>query len=216
VVRRRVGNRPTSARSARPLAILLGVRSPGICFGFVFLCAATIAPLGDHFHVACGVTEYLTDFGPIWIGNSPLWFILLVAGFLASLSVVHGHLRLGGTRPISDRRIFLSPLFVLALYLTTSFYPLRDGGSLEAIITAGAGALWLALDRSRLGLFVGLGVAGVATATEWGLVQLQVFRYLPGSDELLGVAPWLLPLYFAAAVAVGTVGRRMIGGRVVA
>lgn len=188
------------------------MRSTGRCFGFVFLCAATIAPLGDHFHVARGVTEYLTDFGPLWIGNSPLWFVLLVAGFLSGLAVAHGRwvVPSGHERRVSDARLFLSPLAVLALYLATSFYPLREGGSLEAIITAGAGVIWLAIDRSRVGLWSAIAVALVATATEWGLVQLGVFRYLPGSDELFGVAPWLLPLYFAAAVAVSTVGRRMM------
>ena len=103
------------------------------------MCGATIAPLGDHFHVARGVTEYLTDFGPIWIGNSPLWFVLLVAGFMASLSVFRGRLGASWDRPgevsspVDDRWVFGSPLMVLALYLTTSFYPWRDGGSLEAM-----------------------------------------------------------------------------------
>jgi hypothetical protein len=186
------------------------------CFAFALFCGATIAPLGDHFHVARGVTEYLTDFGPIWIGNSPLWFVALVSMSMAGLAVVAGHL---GTRWDAadaphrppDARVFASPLFVAVLYLATSFYPWRDGGSLELLITLGAAALYAGLDRTRTGLVLGVATALVATTTEWGLVQLGVFRYLPRSDELFGVAPWLLPLYFAAAVAVSAVGRRMIG-----
>lgn len=96
------------------------------------------------------------------------------------------------------------------LYLTTSFYPWREGGSLEAAITLVAVLMYLTLDRTRVGLVLGLVVAVGATAFEWGLVQQGVFRYLPQSDELLGVAPWLLPLYFAASVAVGAVARRML------
>lgn len=196
----------------------LGVRPTGKCFAFVFCCGATIAPLGDHFHVARGVTEYLTDFGPLWIGNSPLWFVLLVATFMATLAVAQGGLRPRadeGAREaperVSDRRIFLSPLMILGLYLATSFYPWRDGGTLEVLITAAAALLYVGVDRTRTGLLIGAVVAIGATATEWTLVELGVFRYLPGSDELFGVAPWLLPLYFAASVAVGAVGQRMLG-----
>jgi hypothetical protein len=179
------------------------------CFWFVLLCSATIAPVGDHFHVARGVTEYLTEFGPIWLGHSPLWFVLLVAPFMATLAVAQG--RAASRRgPGSAARVFAAPLWIAVLYLTTSFWPWRDGGSLEALMTLAAIATWWGLDRTGRGLVVALGVAIVATATEWGLVQAGVFRYLPQSDELGGVAPWLLPLYASASAAVGSVGRRML------
>jgi hypothetical protein len=192
------------------------VRPSHRCFAFVLACGATIAPLGDHFHVDRGVTEYLTDFGPLWIGNSPLWFVLVVALSMAGLAVALGHL---GTRwdPAQgepwrppDPWVFSSPLLVLVLYLTTSFYPWREGGSIEVLIALGAGLLYVGLDRTRTGLVSGLATAVIATSTEWVLTRLGVFRYLPESDELFGVAPWLLPLYFGAAVAVGAVGRRMV------
>ena len=95
------------------------------CFWFVFLCGATLAPVGDHFHVARGVTRYHTDFGPIWFGNSPLWFVVLVASFLAVVAVLQG-LAARARGPGSSARVFLSPLWVAGLYLTTSFYPWRD------------------------------------------------------------------------------------------
>ncbi len=179
------------------------------CAAFIFLCGATIAPLGDHFHVARGVTEYFTDFGPIWLGESPLWFVLLVATFTVSLGLLQGRVAEDagpGTSPV----VFGAPLGVMALYLATSFYPWREGGSLEALVAVVAALSWVLLDRTGRGALIGTVVALVATASEWGLVQLGVFRYLPQSDELLGVAPWLLPLYFAASVAVGAVGRRML------
>ena len=182
------------------------------CFWFVFLCGATLAPIGDHFHVARGVTRYHTDFGPIWFGNSPLWFVVLVASFLAAVAVLQG-LAARARGPGSSARVFLSPLWVAALYLTTSFYPWRDGGSLELLMSAAAVATWWALDRSARGLAFGVAAAVFATAFEWLLVQLGVFEYLPGSDELFGVAPWLLPLYFAASAAIGGVARRMMAPR---
>ncbi len=184
-------------------------RSATRCFAFVWLCGAIIAPSGDHHHVTRGVTEYLTTFGPVWLGRSPLWFMLLVAGFMATLAVLQGR---ASTRPNRDRgdAAYLSPLFILGLYLTTSVYPLREGGSLEALITVAAVLLYLVFDRTKVGLLFGLAVAIGSTAAEWGLVQLGVFRYLPESDELFGVAPWLLPLYFAASVCVGAIGRRML------
>ncbi|MCA9652949.1 MAG: hypothetical protein H6712_25430 [Myxococcales bacterium] len=179
------------------------------CFAFVWLCGATIAPVGDHFHVARGVTEYLTDFGPIWLGNSPLWFVLLVSTFMASLALFQGKLGARTATRASDALVLASPLLVLGLYLTTSFYPWREGGSLETLVSLGALLMFLVLDRSVIGLVIGIAVAVGATFSEWGLVQLGVFRYLPESDELWGVAPWLLPLYLAASVAVGAVGRRL-------
>jgi hypothetical protein len=109
--------------------------------------------------------------------------------------------------------VLLLPLLVLALYLTTSFYPLRDGGSLEGIISAGAVGLWLALDRKLVGFAIATAVAVLATSVELALVHLGVFRYLPSSDELFGVAPWLLPLYFAASITAGAVGRRFLAER---
>ena len=189
-----------------------GVSSTLRCFAFVLACGATIAPLGDHFHVACGVTRYLTDFGPIWFGNSPLWFVLLVAPFMAVLAVLQG----GVTRsrgPAPDTLVFASPLWVAALYLTTSFFPWREGLVLDVVMIVAAGLTWLVLDRTRGGLVFGIGVAIVATGAEWSLVQLGVFEYLPGSDGLFGVAPWLLPLYLSASVCVGAVGRRMLAPR---
>ncbi|MEM6994240.1 MAG: hypothetical protein AAF721_27240, partial [Myxococcota bacterium] len=132
------------------------------CFAFVLLCGATIGPVGDHFHVACGVTEYLTDYGPIWLGNSPLWFVVLVATFMASLAVAQGRWhRTSG--PASTSTVFASPLTILGLYLTTSFYPWREGGSLELLMSLAALVLYLALDRSRAGLVFAAVVAIAAT-----------------------------------------------------
>ena len=181
------------------------------CFAFVWLCGATIAPVGDHLHVTRGVTEYLTEFGIVWLGESPLWFMLLVATTMAGLAVLQGRLDTGAGRRAPDPWVLASPLAVGGLYVLTSFYPWREGGSLELVVTAVALALYLLLDRTLIGALIGAIAAVIATATEWGLVQLGVFRYLPESDELLGVAPWLLPLYFAASVAAGAVGRRLAG-----
>lgn len=177
------------------------------------MCGATIAPVGDHYHVATGVTEYLTGFGPVWLGNSPLWFMLLVASFMAWLAVFQGYLQAPydarGSIPRPKLRVMLSPLLVLGLYLTTSFYPAREGGGLELLMVAAAIGMFIVFDRTEIGLAVGIVVALVATGFEIMLVKLGVFRYLPQSDELFGVAPWLLPLYFSASVAVGAVGRRL-------
>jgi len=180
------------------------------CFLFVWFCAATIAPIGDHYHVAQGVTEYFTEFGPIWFGNSPLWFVLLVASFMALMTVVQGLWAPPRGGHASDW-IFASPLLILGLYLLTSFYPWREGGSLEALLTLVAIVSYLKLDRTRFGLGVGVAVAIGASFTEWMLVQVEVFRYLPESDEMFGVAPWLLPLYFTASIVAGAMGRRMLG-----
>ena len=180
----------------------------GRCFAFTLIAAATIAPVGDHFHVVRGVTEYLTDFGPIWLGCCPLWFVLMIAPGMAALSAAHARWR--APDPVrASSAVLLGPLAVLGLYLATSFYPWRDGGSLEALIGVGALALTLTCDRTRTGVIAATLVAIGATAVELALVRLGVFRYLPGSDELFGVAPWLLPLYFGAAIVAGAIARRL-------
>ena len=184
------------------------MRSALRCFGFVWMCGAAIAPVGDHFHVARGVTEYLTQFGPVWLGNSPLWFVLLCSGYLAAVATIRG--AMDPTRgPARASWVYGSPLLVLGVYLGTSFYPWREGGSLEALCYAVALLLWAALDRTRVGLGFAAIVAATATAFELALVQLAVIRYLPQSDELAGVAPWLPALYFVAAVSAGVIGQRM-------
>lgn len=180
----------------------------GRCFAFTLLAAATIAPVGDHFHVVTGVTEYLTDFGPIWLGCCPLWFVLIVAPGMAILTAAHARWR-APDRVRPSTLVLLTPLAVLALYLATSFYPWRDGGSLEALVSVGALVLMLMCDRSRSAIIAAALVAIAGTSVEWCLVQLGAFRYLPGSDELFGVAPWLLPLYFGAAIVAGAVARRL-------
>ncbi|MCA9658334.1 MAG: hypothetical protein KC486_08320 [Myxococcales bacterium] len=186
------------------------------CFLLVGLTGAILAPLGDHFHVATGVTEYLVDFGPRWFGRSPLWFTLLVAPYMGALAVVQGRLTGPAARSGTDAAarpsawVWSAPLLVLGLYLMSSFYPSREGGVLEVLMFAAAAALYLAFDRSRRGLALALAAAVLASATELALINLGVFRYLPDSAELFGVAPWLVALYFAAAVAVGALGRRLI------
>ena len=155
-----------------------------------------------------GVTEYLTDFGPIWLGCCPLWFVLMIAPGMAALSAAHARWRAPDPRRPSSA-VLLGPLAVLGLYLATSFYPWRDGGSLEGLVCLGALILTLTCDRTRAGIVAATLVAIGATSVEWGLVHLGVFRYLPGSDELLGVAPWLPPLYFGAAIVAGALARRL-------
>lgn len=185
------------------------------CFGLVFTIGFVLAPIGDHCHVSQGVTEYFTEFGPIWLGRSPLWFAFLVAGALASLAVIQGRLaaRAGeGAQPrvVADAWLVAAPALSLGLYLLTAFYPWRSGPGLELVMTLGALGMWLHYDRTKLGAVVGVVAALICVAAEWVLMQLGVFRYLPGSDELLGVGPFLLPLYFAASVGVGAIGRRML------
>jgi hypothetical protein len=202
-----------SASASAPLLRPADLR----CFLLVGLTGAILAPLGDHFHVATGVTEYLVDFGPRWFGRSPLWFTLLVAPYMGALAVLQG--RLTGPAAAASRTdaaprpsawAWSAPVLVLGLYLMSSFYPSREGGALEVLMFAAAAALYLVFDRSRRGLALALAAAVVASATELILINLGVFRYLPDSDELFGVAPWLIALYFAAAVAVGALGRRLL------
>ena len=48
--------------------------------------------------------------------------------------------------------------------------------------------------------------AAVGPVVEIGIAAAGQFRYVPGSDGLFGVAPWLVPLYFAFGVVAALIG----------
>lgn len=58
--------------------------------------------------------------------------------------------------------------------------------------------VWLWWDPSREASVGALIATVLGPIAEIVMVELRAPRYLPGHDQLLGVAPWLLPLYFAA------------------
>lgn len=172
-------------------------------FASLFVLGAAIALVGDAGHVDSGITEYLWDDVPaIW--KSAIWFPILVGGAIAGAGWLGS--KIGPQTLSRDRRdALIGAALVLALYCLTSV--VADGSLIVAngICWALALAFWLWWDPSLKALAFALITVVVGPAAEILMVELGASQYLPGHDQLLGVAPWLMPLYFAVGALLSGV-----------
>jgi len=176
--------------------------SPLATAGVIFAIGFVTSLIGDACHVSSGTTEYLWSGVPnLWL--SGVWFPFLVGG-----SVV-GAARSGIKAKLPARRrtrhdVVLAVAAVLALYALTAT---MRGTPTTVAVTLCSGiavVIWRWWDPSLGTLTVALGAAVLGPLAEIGIVAIGAARYAADSDSLLGVAPWLPPLYFAAgAVASG-------------
>ncbi|MFT4049156.1 MAG: hypothetical protein QM648_04870 [Solirubrobacterales bacterium] len=165
----------------------------------LFLIGVVIALIGDAGHVQSGITEYLWDLPAIW--KSAIWFPFLVGGGVAFGGWLGG--RLGLARRAHDRRdAYIAAALVLGLYCLTSLVADAAQIPANAICWAVAVAIWLWWDASPPAFCFALAVMVIGPVAEIVMVELGASRYLPGHDQLLGVAPWLLPLYFATGAVL--------------
>lgn len=169
-------------------------------FFTLFLLGVLIALVGDAGHVDSGITEYLWDGLPtIW--KSALWFPLLVGTAVATTAWI-GSL-VGSPAPGRDRRdALVGAALVLALYCLTSVVADDSGVVANGICWALAVAIWLWWDASAKALAFAVAATFIGPAAEIVMVELGASQYLPGHDQLLGVAPWLMPLYFAVGAVL--------------
>jgi hypothetical protein len=161
---------------------------------------AGIGLAGDACHVVSGTTRYEPSWVPtVW--ESKLWFPLLVGG------AVLGAAWAGRTAGLPVRRrdradVVAGAAVVLALYALTA--TLRDEPATVSVVLTGAiaVAVWAWWDPSPRALAIAAGAAVAGPLAEALLVEAGAAQY--ADDDLLGVAPWLPCLYFAAgAVASG-------------
>lgn len=169
----------------------------------IYALGFAVALAGDATHVASGTTRYEWAGVPtLW--RSALWFPPLVAA--AVLGAAWVAQRAGGppARPRTRGDALLGAAAVLALYALTA--ALRGQPPTVSVVLTGAIALaiWAWWDPSPRALLAGTAAALAGPAAEIAIVAAGAARYASGSDGLLGVAPWLPALYFAAgAVASG-------------
>lgn len=176
-------------------------------FGVLFLLGVVIALLGDAGHVDAGITEYLWDSVPaVW--KSAAWFPVLVGSAVAVGGYIGSRFEL--PRAARDRRdAAVGAVLILGLYFLTTI--LADSPQLAAngLLWAAAIVIWLWWDAS-LGAFTFAVAASIlGPLAEILMVELGASRYLPGHDELLGVAPWLVPLYFATGAVLSGIFRAL-------
>lgn len=172
----------------------------------IFALGFVVGLLGDACHVASGTTHYEWDGVPA-IFKSALWFPFLVGAGVLGLAVAGRESSLAPARVRTRADVPAGAAAVLAIYALTA--TLRGQPDTVTVILVGAlGALvWAWWDPSP-GAALGGAIAAISgPLVEIGVVELGAASYAPGADGLLGVAPWLTGLYFAA----GAVGFRLWG-----
>lgn len=175
----------------------------------LFLLGAAASLLGDHFHVATATTGYLDRAHHVpFIWDSPIWFPVLVGGATAGLADLRA--RRGSPRSTINHRHAIGGIAaVLGTYaFTTGLSGTPDTLSVT-LIAAPAVLLWYVIGDGFAAV-CGLIAAVVGPAIEASLAGLDLFKYDPGSDSLLGVGPWLPPLYFAFGVVASVLGELAI------
>ena len=171
---------------------------------FLFLLGAVASLVGDHSHVVAGTTEYSTDAVP-FVWSSPIWFPLLVA--VATVSIAELRLHLPAPRSSvtarhgTARQGLAGVAAVVGTYVVTALVHSAPPVPSTGLIVALAVITWCALGDGPGALCGALAAIGGPIA-EIVLAQIGVFSYADDSDSLFGVAPWLIPLYFAFGVVV--------------
>lgn len=176
-------------------------------FALLFLLGAAIALIGDASHVQAGITEYLWEEVPtIW--KSALWFPLLIGSAVATTGWIGARLGLPrGARSRSDAVIGAG--LVLALYCLTTVVADQPSIAANGLLWGLAIAVWLWWDPSLPALSFALAATVLGPLAEIVMVELGASRYLPGYDELFGVASWLMPLYFATGAILSGIFRAL-------
>jgi hypothetical protein len=169
-------------------------------FGSLFAIGVVIALVGDAGHVDNGITEYLwNDVPTVW--KSAVWFPILVGSAVATTAWLGS--QFGAPAPDRDRRdALIASALVLALYCLTSVVADESRIVANGICWSVSVAIWLWWDPSTKALVFALVAMVVGPVAEIAMVELGASQYTAGHDQLLGVAPWLMPLYFAVGAVL--------------
>ena len=177
----------------------------------LFAIGAAGGLIGDAGHVQAGTTTYLDDSLP-FVWESALWFPLLVGLGTAALAEIR--LRLGPARPGLDLRAGAGGIAaVIGIYaLTAAAY---EGPELPVIVLVGALAVLVAacLADGPPALLCGLLAAALGPVIEIVAIETELASYDEAADGLFGVAPWLVPLYFAFGVVVARLAELAVARR---
>lgn len=176
--------------------------SPLATLGAVFALGFLTSLVGDACHVSSGTTEYLWPSVPnIW--RSAVWFPFLVGASIVGAARAGIRARLPA-RKRTRQDLVLAVAAVVALYAITA--TLRGTPTTVAVTLCSGIAvmIWRWWDPSGGAFSIALGAAVLGPLAEIVIVAIGASRYAGDSSLLLGVAPWLPCLYFAAgAVASG-------------
>jgi hypothetical protein len=177
----------------------------------VFAIGAAGGLVGDAGHVQAGTTEYLDDSLP-FIWESALWFPLIVG--LATASLAEIRLRLAPPRPGLDLRAGAGGIAaVIGIYALTAVLYEKPELPVTVLITTLAALVVVWLADGPPALVCGFVAAVAGPLVEIAVVGADLARYHEAADSLLGVAPWLVPLYFAFGVVAARLGELAVARR---
>jgi hypothetical protein len=177
----------------------------------LFAIGAAGGLVGDAGHVQAGTTTYIDDSLP-FVWESALWFPVLVGLGTASLGEIR--LRLAPPRSGFDLRAGVGGIAaVIGIYaLTAIVYEAPELPVIVLIATLAAlVAAWLA--DGAPALICGLLAAAVGPVVEIVVTGADLSAYHESADGLFGVAPWLVPLYFAFGVVVARLAELAVARR---
>lgn len=172
--------------------------------GVLALLGATAGPLLDGLHVWSGMTRYAA---PQWLGS--VWWCPPLFAF-AAVAIGGGRLVLeryarGGEAPTARDAALTMAAFVVA-YAMSAFLPVSEV-TRAMVLLALFVIVWWRFDRSAVALGAAVAAGAGGWLVEHTLVGEGLFFH---RDTLLdGVALWIPPLYFLAALAIGTLARRL-------
>lgn len=175
----------------------------------LFLIGSFCGVIGDHAAVAAGTTRYLDVGGVPMIWGSPLFFPPMVG--IGTVALAEMRVRLGDVREEGGWEEGLAAVAsVLAMYLLTAFLTDESTSAATAFL-----ACLAALVLARFGGGWPAIACGIAAAMIGPLVEIieeraGIFEYTTNVDGLLGVGPWLVPLYFAFGVVSARLGELLL------
>jgi hypothetical protein len=177
------------------------------------LLGAVIGPFLDRAHAWTGAIAYDTPVTPLGV---PWWVSLVYMGAALGIGLSHPALDRVLRRPqrvaITPRGLAAAFAGMVVLWIGSGLIP-ASNGVIALVLTAGAGLLLWAFDRTWQGvvLAVGTGLGGVVV--EATLVRLDLFHHT--RPDVLGLPVWLPFVYFGGSVAIGNLARywtRVEGG----
>lgn len=169
----------------------------------LFLLGAGAALIGDHSHVITGTTEYFTKAVP-FVWSSPFWFPLMVGAATVCLAETRLHLP-NPRSTVTGRQALVGVAAVIGMYVTTALVRSAPVVPSVTLLVALAAITWAALGDLPAA-FCGVVAAVAGPLVEIVLAEAGVFAYSADCDGLFGVAPWLVPLYFAFGVVAALFG----------
>lgn len=170
----------------------------------LFAIGAACGLVGDHAAVDSGATRYLDVGGFPFIWDSPLFFPVMVG--VATAATAEFRLHLAPARPGDIREGFAAVASVLGIYLLTSLLADESTSAATAFIACLAVLVLVRFGDGRPAIVCGAIVAIVGPLVEILEVEAGIFEYADNVDGLLGVGPWLVPLYFAYGVVCARLG----------